>query len=234
MLFRSKIPYETAEEDLEHLLLFVPADKQETVRDAYEESKDTYEYDGTVMRLKSDIRDDEDRCQELSDILGRPMLLCTGFDMGSESVVEMETQMEEKLSSMPETMVEQAAAVYIENIYKKLGIDIDRKETGYILETGAKMLALAALGMIASILVGLLSSRVGAHVGQGLRRDVFRNVVGFSSGEFDKFSTASLITRSTNDIQQIQLLTVMILRMVLYAPILAAGGIFKVDRKSVV
>ena len=228
-----KIPYETAEEDLEHLLLFVPADKQETVRDAYEESKDTYEYDGTVMRLKSDIRDDEDRCQELSDILGRPMLLCTGFDMGSESVVEMETQMEEKLSSMPETMVEQAAAVYIENIYKKLGIDIDRKETGYILETGAKMLALAALGMIASILVGLLSSRVGAHVGQGLRRDVFRNVVGFSSGEFDKFSTASLITRSTNDIQQIQLLTVMILRMVLYAPILAAGGIFKVLRTNV-
>ncbi len=228
-----KIPYETAEEDLEHLLLFVPADKQETVRDAYEESKDTYEYDGTVMRLKSDIRDDEDRCQELSDILGRPMLLCTGFDMGSESVVEMETQMEEKLSSMPETMVEQAAAVYIENIYKKLGIDIDRKETGYILETGAKMLALAALGMIASILVGLLSSRVGAHVGQGLRRDVFRKVVGFSSGEFDKFSTASLITRSTNDIQQIQLLTVMILRMVLYAPILAAGGIFKVLRTNV-
>ena len=228
-----KLPYETAEEDLEQLLLFVPADKQETVRDAYEESKDTYEYDGTVMRLKSDIRDDEDRCQELSDILGRPMLLCTGFDMGSESVVEMETQMEEKLSSMPETMVEQAAAVYIENIYKKLGIDIDRKETGYILETGAKMLALAALGMIASILVGLLSSRVGAHVGQGLRRDVFRKVVGFSSGEFDKFSTASLITRSTNDIQQIQLLTVMILRMVLYAPILAAGGIFKVLRTNV-
>ncbi len=118
-------------------------------------------------------------------------------------------------------------------LYGGCGIDIDRKEIGYILETGAKMLALAALGMIASILVGLLSSRVGAHVGQGLRRDVFRKVVGFSSGEFDKFSTASLITRSTNDIQQIQLLTVMILRMVLYAPILAAGGIFKVLRTNV-
>ena len=227
-----KLPYETAEEDLEQLLLFVPADKQETVRDAYEESKDTYAYDGTVMRLKSDIRNDKERCQELFDILGRPMLLCAGSNLGSESVVEMETQMK-KLSSVPETMVEQSAAVYIENTYKKLGIDIDRKETGYILETGAKMLALAALGMIASILVGLLSSRVGAHVGQGLRRDVFRKVVGFSSGEFDKFSTASLITRSTNDIQQIQLLTVMILRMVLYAPILAAGGIFKVLRTNV-
>lgn len=95
------------------------------------------------------------------------------------------------------------------------------------------MLALAALGMLASILVGLLASRVGAKVGRGLRREVFRKVVGFSNGEFDKFSTASLITRSTNDIQQIQLLTVMILRMVLYAPIMAAGGIFKVLRTNV-
>lgn len=95
------------------------------------------------------------------------------------------------------------------------------------------MLALAGLGMAASVLVGLLASRVGASVGRGLRRDVFRKVVGFSNGEFDKFSTASLITRSTNDIQQIQLLTVMILRMVLYAPILAIGGIYQVFHTNV-
>ena len=130
-------------------------------------------------------------------------------------------------------MVEQSAAVYIGNVYEKLGIDLNRRETEYILKTGAKMLALAALGMLASILVGLMASRVGARVGQSLRKDVFRKVVSFSNGEFDKFSTASLITRSTNDIQQIQLLTVMILRMVLYAPIMAAGGIFKVFRTNV-
>ena len=94
-------------------------------------------------------------------------------------------------------------------------------------------MALALLGMLASILVGLIASRVGARMGQSLRKDVFRKVVSFSNGEFDKFSTASLITRSTNDIQQIQLLTVMILRMVLYAPIMAAGGIFKVFRTNV-
>ena len=95
------------------------------------------------------------------------------------------------------------------------------------------MLALAFLGMAARILVGLLASRVGAGVGRRLRENVFRKVVGFSNAEFDKFSTASLITRSTNDIQQIQLLLVMILRMVLYAPIMAIGGIWKVFHTNV-
>ena len=291
-----KIPYEISGKDLEHLLLFVPAKDAAAVKDAYEESGASYEYDGTVMMLKEEIKNDDGRIQELSEILGRPMLLCAGFDSGSGSAAEMEEQMkkqmqeqmegqmreqtegqmqeqtegqmqeqmeaqlpdlsqmgiydifgmledsqreeiinevEKQFSSMPETMVEQSAAVYIEDVYENLGIDIDQKETQYIFKTGAKMLALAALGMLASIMVGLLASRVGAHVGRGLRRDVFRKVVGFSNGEFDKFSTASLITRSTNDIQQIQLLTVMILRMVLYAPIMAAGGIFKVLRTNV-
>ena len=247
------------------------------------------------------MKEDKDRVEELSEILGRPMLLCSGFDSGSDSAVEMEKQMkqqmeeqmkeqadrqlqemsasgqapdgqleelreqteaqmpdvsqmtiyeifgmmeesqrdaavesiEEQFAVMPETMVEQSAAVYIAGAYEKLGVDLDRRETRYILVTGAKMLALAALGMLASILVGLLASRVGARIGQTLRKDVFRKVVGFSNGEFDKFSSASLITRSTNDIQQIQLLTVMILRMVMYAPIMAAGGIFKVFRTNV-
>lgn len=95
------------------------------------------------------------------------------------------------------------------------------------------MLALAALGMLASITVGLMASRVAASVGREARGKVFQKVVGFSNGEFDKFSTASLITRSTNDIQQIQMLTVMILRMVLYAPIMAVGGIWKVLHTNV-
>jgi len=129
--------------------------------------------------------------------------------------------------------LEQSAPVYIKGLYENIGIDTDKIETHYILNTGGKMLALAGLGMAASVLVGLLASRVGASVGRGLRRDVFRKVVGFSNGEFDKFSTASLITRSTNDIQQIQLLTVMILRMVLYAPILAIGGIYQVFHTNV-
>jgi len=264
-----KIPYVLSEEDFRHLLLFVPSDQQETVKKAYEVSSspsEPYDYEENdeivIMALKESVQEDGEKMEELSELLGKPMLLCTGFDSGSESTMEIEKQMkeqmesqmtiyemfgmmedsqrdgivaelEEQFSAMPETMVEQSAAVYIQNAYEKTGVDTDRIETRYILLTGLKMLALAALGMTASIIVGLMASRVGARVGRGLRKDVFRKVVGFSNGEFDKFSTASLITRSTNDIQQIQLLTVMILRMVLYAPIMAAGGIFKVFRTNV-
>ena len=277
-----KVPEEIGEEEFDHLLLFVPSGKQDTVKEAYVAGAASSEdYEGNVLKLSGDVRENEDRMKELSEILGKPMLLCSGFDSGSETAAQMEKQMkeqmesqmqaqsgqgqmesqmpdisrmtiyeifgmmedsrrdavleqiEEQFSAMPETMVEQSAAVYIGNVYEKLGIDLNRRETEYILKTGAKMLALAALGMLASILVGLMASRVGARVGQSLRKDVFRKVVSFSNGEFDKFSTASLITRSTNDIQQIQLLTVMILRMVLYAPIMAAGGIFKVFRTNV-
>ena len=146
---------------------------------------------------------------------------------------ELVKKIEKKMDKFPDSMLDQAASTYIKGAYKHIGIDMDKYESHYILNTGAKMLALAALGMIASIIVGLMASRVGAAIGRGLRRDVFRKVVGFSNGEFDKFSTASLITRSTNDIQQIQLLTVMILRMVLYAPIMAIGGITKVFHTNV-
>ncbi len=263
-----KAPYVIGEEDLNHLLLFVPSDEQETVRAAYEEKASDGSAEKKVRKLSEAVREDEDKMEELSELLGKPMLLCTGFDSGSEAAIKLEKQMktqmesvmpnasqmsvyeifemmeaskrdslvgeiEEQFSSMPETMIEQSVAVYIQNVYEKIGVDTNQLETRYILRTGGRMLALAALGMIASIMVGLMASRVGAKIGRGLRKDVFRKVVGFSNGEFDKFSTASLITRSTNDIQQIQLLMVMILRMVLYAPIMAAGGIFKVFRTNV-
>ena len=142
-------------------------------------------------------------------------------------------QMEEQMAKLPETMTEQAATVYVKAAYEKIGLDTGKMSSSYIMQTGAKMLGLAALGMLASILVGLMASKVAAGIGQGLRRDVFQKVVGFSNAEFDKFSTASLITRSTNDIQQIQLLMVMLLRMVLYAPIMAAGGGWKVFNTNV-
>ncbi len=142
-------------------------------------------------------------------------------------------QMEEQMAKLPETMTEQAATVYVKAAYENIGLDTGKMSSSYIMQTGAKMLGLAALGMLASILVGLMASKVAAGIGQGLRRDVFRKVVGFSNAEFDKFSTASLITRSTNDIQQIQLLMVMLLRMVLYAPIMAAGGVWKVFNTNV-
>lgn len=139
----------------------------------------------------------------------------------------------EQMDKMPDSILDQAAISYVKFTYEQIGLDTGHMSTVYILKTGAKMLGLAALGMAASILACLMASRVGAKVGRGLRRDTFRKVIGFSNAEFDKFSTASLITRSTNDIQQIQFLTVMILRIVLYAPVMAIGGILKVSKTNV-
>jgi len=139
----------------------------------------------------------------------------------------------EQMDKMPDSILDQTAISYVKSTYEQIGMDTGHMSTVYILKTGAKMLGLAALGMAASILACLMASRVGSKVGRGLRRDTFRKVIGFSNAEFDKFSTASLITRSTNDIQQIQLLTVMILRIVLYAPIMAIGGILKVSKTNV-
>ena len=139
----------------------------------------------------------------------------------------------EKMDDMSDTMLEQAATSFIKETYSVLGVNTDKLQNRYILTTGGKMLALAFLGMLASVTVGLLASRVAASTGRDLRGKVFKKVVGFSNAEFDRFSTASLITRSTNDIQQIQMLAVMLLRMVMYAPIMAIGGIFKVLHTNV-
>lgn len=147
-----------------------------------------------------------------------------------EAVVE---QITKTVKDMPEMILEQAAISYSATVYEDLGMDMNQVQTRYLLTTGGKMVMLAFLGMFASILVCLMAARVGANVGRTTRGNVFRKVVGFSNNEFDHFSTASLITRSTNDIQQIQMLIVMLLRMVLYAPILAVGGVYQVFQTNV-
>lgn len=150
-----------------------------------------------------------------------------------EQTEQMLTEINSQMADMPEMILEQAAVSYVKTAYQELGMDMDEIQIQYLLRTGAKMIGLAFLGMLSSVLVGLLASRVGAASGRDLRGKVFRKVVGFSSNEFDRFSTASLITRSTNDIQQIQMLIVMLLRMVLYAPIMAVGGVYQVFRTNV-
>ena len=142
-------------------------------------------------------------------------------------------EMEKQMGDLPDTILDQAAVSYVGTAYEALGMDMDGIQIRYLLVTGGKMVALAFLGMAASVLVGFLASRVGAATGRDLRGNVFRKVVGFSNNEFDHFSTASLITRSTNDIQQIQLIIVMLLRIVLYAPILAIGGVIQVFQTNV-
>ncbi len=114
--------------------------------------------------------------------------------------------------------------------YEKVGIDLSKMQSRYVLKVGGKMLLLSLAAMACTIMVGFFAARTAAGVGRDLRTKVFSKVVGFSNAEVEQFSTASLITRSTNDIQQIQMVTVMLLRIVLYAPILGIGGVLKVLR----
>ena len=145
-----------------------------------------------------------------------------------ETRQEMLQTIKKVIEQIPEQMVSQTATAYVKAEYKAIGINLAKIQNRYILLVGVKMLALALGIMLISILVTLLASRVAGKLGKDLRNKVFQKVLSFSNKEMDQFSTASLITRSTNDIQQVQSMFVMMIRIVLYSPILAIGGIFKV------
>ena len=145
-----------------------------------------------------------------------------------ETRQEMLQTIKKVIEQIPEQMVSQTATAYVKAEYKAIGINLAKIQNRYILLVGVKMLALALGIMLISILVTLLASRVAGKLGKDLRSKVFQKVLSFSNKEMDQFSTASLITRSTNDIQQVQSMFVMMIRIVLYSPILAIGGIFKV------
>ena len=195
------------------------------------------------MMLTAGFENGSDTTKQMEDQLKEQMSQVPGIEkmsvfdifgmMDDTQRAAIVDKITEQMDKMPDSILDQAAISYVKSTYEQIGLDTGHMSTVYILKTGAKMLGLAALGMAASILACLMASRVGAKVGRGLRRDTFRKVIGFSNAEFDKFSTASLITRSTNDIQQIQFLTVMILRIVLYAPVMAIGGILKVSKTNV-
>ncbi|BBF43894.1 lipid A export ATP-binding/permease protein MsbA [Lachnospiraceae bacterium KM106-2] len=153
--------------------------------------------------------------------------------IGKDNVKVMLKDMIKQVDDMDDYMVNQMAIQTVQGEYKAVGINIEALQRNYIIVTGLKMIGIAFAIMVASVLVTMLASRVGAKIGRDLRGSVFKKVVSFSSSEMDQFSTASLITRSTNDIQQVQMLVVMLLRMVLYAPILGIGGIFKVLQTNV-
>ena len=149
-------------------------------------------------------------------------------NMPEEQVLEIVEGINKKLDEMPKSMITQSAVTYVREQYRELGVDTDKIQTNYLFVAGAKMLGVALVGTIAAVIVTFIAARTAAALGRDLRKDVFNKVVGFSNAEFDKFSTASLITRTTNDIQQIMMLIVMGLRIVFYAPILGIGGIVKV------
>lgn len=154
-----------------------------------------------------------------------------GVDITSPTLLlDIRNVFEEKLSSLGDSIITSMGKQFAREQYELCGMDMGKIQSAYLWSTGAKMLGMALVMALAAILIGFLASRTAAGVGRDLRSKVFRKVISFSNAELDKFSTASLITRSTNDVQQIQMVTVMMLRMVLYAPILAIGGVINISK----
>ena len=244
-----KVPMVLSEEDLRKLTIFMSQEEAAQVKDSYtlQTEENEYDDDGAVYTLKGEVQEDEEALDELADIMQLPMFISVSASSDSEMAQNLEMfqampeeqrsmaleQVKEQMKDVPDMVLTQSVPVYIKSVYQELGVNTDKIQIQYILHTGLKMLGLALLGMVASITVGFLAARVAASTGRDLRSRVFTKVIGFSNTEFDKFSTASLITRSTNDIQQIQTLTVMLLRIVLYAPVQAIGGIIKVFHTNV-
>lgn len=240
------VPETIREESMDKLLLFLEQEEAEEVLDAYKNKDGIYELQSVT----------EEEREELNQILGIPELVVTGLadeeseetkkikeqmelpkeadlfqvfqSMPKEQLQTMTEEMKKELEEMPDSIVTQSAVLFVEQEYEAQDIDMDKLQMEYILMSGVKMLGLAFLAMAAAIAVTFLSARVAAVLGRNLRNSIYRKVISFSGRELNQFSTASLITRSTNDVQQVQMLFTLLFRIVLYAPILGIGGVYKV------
>lgn len=161
--------------------------------------------------------------------------LKTAYDAGMVQKSDVQTMLDEaksQMGDMADSIVSQQAIAAAKAEYEQLGYDLNTMQMNYLLTTGGKMLGLAALGMVIAVIVGFIASRTAAKIGASLRSHLFERVLSFSDAEIQSFSAASLITRGTNDVQQVQMVSVMMLRMILYAPILAIGGIIMIARTN--
>ena len=240
------VPDKIRKTSMESLKLFMDEKDQEIVDSYYEEDGEN------LVLIKNISSSDRDK---LGIILAEPMMILTSVSSGSDEMqaafakmgvpegadpLEVLAQMpqearksitdkfEEKIKDMPESIVTQAGVAYVKTEYEAIGEDVDAMQMHYIKVAGVRMLGMALVTMLCAICVVFLSARVAAALGHDLRNAVYRKVITFSSREYHKFSTASLITRCTNDIQQVQQVMAMLFRIVLYAPILGLGGVIRV------
>ncbi len=226
-------PEAITSEDYANAMLLMTDSEKDIWNQIYDQDGDNYR-----LNVKSDKK-----LSEYDDIFNIPLIIVSqmsgedvqkmtmalSMGMVKESDIDsMRESASEQLNAVGSTMIQSMGIAYAKKMDSNAGVDMDRLQTSYLWISGAKMLAMALLVAVATVLVGLVASRVAASVGRDMRRNVYSKVMGFSNAEMDKFSTASLITRTTNDIQQVQFVTVMLLRVVAYAPILGIGGIFKV------
>lgn len=219
--------------------MMLPESEEQMFADAYAQNED-----GTYSLTESGKRDRA----ALDDAMALPMTVTCYADqiaeldldqvraaydqgmIGKDDIQAMLDRARGSMGDMADTLIAQQGLAAARAEYEQLGYDLDAMQMDYLVATGAKMLGLAALGMVIAVMVGFLASRTAAKVGRSLRERLFNQVVGFSDAEIQSFSAASLITRGTNDVQLVQMVTVMLLRMVLYAPILAIGGIIMIAR----
>ncbi len=183
-----------------------------------------------LKSFKQEKEDDDGNKVKVDCVDVRPIfanMLASGA-MDKDQILSMRDTMEDTIDTMGSSLVKSMGIAYAVAADKDAGVNVDKIQKSYLLSAGLKMVGMALLMGLVTVLVGFFASRIGAGIGMNLRDGVFKRVVGFSNAEMDRFSTASLITRSTNDIQQIQMVSVMLLRMVAYAPILGIGGVLKV------
>ena len=185
------------------------------------------------MELESFMQEKKDddgntKTVECVDVRGVFSALLQSGAMTKDQIFSMRDDMEDTIDAMGSSLVKSMGVAYAVSADKAAGVDINQVQKDYLWMSGLKMVGMALWRGVVTVLVGFFASRVGAGVGRDLRDKVFKRVVRFSNAEMDRFSTASLITRSTNDIQQIQMVSTMLLRIVAYAPILGIGGVLKV------
>ena len=243
------VPDTIRKESMEHLLLFLDEEEKAEVEDAYTLKDDVYKRNDVTKEERDELNsilaipmmaagslEDEEKAAEIKTQMGLPEesdLWQVLEQLPQEQLDAMKDSLTEKIKEMPESIVTQAAVQFVQTEYEAQGIDVDAMQIQYLMTSGLKMLAMALVIMLAAVSVTFLSSRVAAFLGRNLRNGGYRKVISFSGEELNHFSTASLITRSTNDIQQVQLVFAMIFRIVLYAPILGVGGVLKVLQTDV-
>lgn len=243
------VPDTIRKESMEHLLLFLDEEEKAKVEDAYTLKGDVYERNDVTKEERDELNsilaipmmaagslDDEEKAAEIKTQMGLPKesdLWQVLEQLPQEQLESIKDSLTEKIKEMPKSIVTQAAVQFVQTEYEAQGIDVDAMQIQYLVTSGLKMLAMALVIMLAAVSVTFLSSRVAAFLGRNLRNGVYRKVISFSGEELNHFSTASLITRSTNDIQQVQLVFAMIFRIILYAPILGVGGVLKVLQTDV-
>ena len=229
------VPEKIRQTELIRLEMFMTAEDADYVKSSYSAGEDGI----CVLALSGNEKEKNEARERLDGIFGKPMLIAYMMNnMTAESDLALDfsqlsgsggmEEMKKQLDQLDESIISQIAVSYVKDEYTAIGVDTEKMQNDYMLSSGMMMIIYAAVAMLCTIIIAYLSARVAAGYGHDLRNAVFRKVMTFSSSEFDSFSTASLITRSTNDIQQVIMVTAMMLRMIIYAPIVGIGALSKV------